>query len=136
MREASGLADLVIVSGGLGPTSDDITRPSVAELVGAPLEVDEVLLQRLRERFEACGYGELPALNVSQSEVPRGARILHNPRGTAPGLAMRFSNTWLVLLPGVPRELRAIFGGELGGLRGGQNHPPQTTQFCPAGGPG
>ena len=113
VREASGLADLVIVSGGLGPTSDDITRPSVAELVGAPLEVDEVLLQRLRERFEACGYGELPALNVSQAEVPRGARILQNPRGTAPGLAMRFSDTWLVLLPGVPRELRAIFGGEL-----------------------
>lgn len=114
--EASGIADLVLVSGGLGPTSDDITRQSVAELIGAPLEVDEVLLQSLRERFQARGYEELPAPNVSQAEVPRGARVLHNPRGTAPGLAMRFSGTWLILLPGVPRELRAIFEGDLSDL--------------------
>ena len=113
VREAAGIADLVLVSGGLGPTSDDITRQTVAELIGAPLEVDQVLLQSLRELFEARGYGELPAPNVSQAEVPRGARVLHNPRGTAPGLAIRVSETWVVLLPGVPRELRAIFRGEL-----------------------
>ena len=113
VREAADIADLVLVSGGLGPTSDDITRQTVAELIGAALEVDEALLQSLRERFEAGGYGELPAPNVSQAEVPKGARVLHNPRGTAPGLAMRFSQAWVVLLPGVPRELRAIFGGEL-----------------------
>ena len=114
VREAADIADLVLVSGGLGPTTDDITRQTVAELVGAPLEVDQALLQSLRERFEARGYGELPAPNISQAEVPRGARVLHNAMGTAPGLAMRLSETWLVLLPGVPRELRGIFGGELG----------------------
>ena len=113
VREAADIADLVLVSGGLGPTSDDVTRPTVAELIGAALEVDQALLQSLRERFEARGYGELPVPNVSQAEVPRGARVLLNPRGTAPGLAMRFSEAWVVLLPGVPRELRAIFGGEL-----------------------
>ncbi len=114
VREAADIADLVLVSGGLGPTADDITRQTVAELIGAPLEVDQALLQSLRERFEACGHGKLPAPNISQAEVPRGARVLQNAMGTAPGLAMRLSETWLVLLPGVPRELRGIFGGELG----------------------
>ena len=113
VREAADIADLVLVSGGLGPTSDDVTRPTVAELIGAALEVDQALLQSLRERFEARGYGELSVPNVSQAEVPRGARVLLNPCGTAPGLAMRFSEAWVVLLPGVPRELRAIFGREL-----------------------
>ena len=113
VREAASIADVVLVSGGLGPTSDDITRQTVADLVGAPLEVDQALLQGLRERFEARGYGELPATNICQAEVPRGARVLANPRGTAPGLAMRLAGTWIVLLPGVPRELRAIFSGEL-----------------------
>jgi len=113
VQEAADIADLVLVSGGLGPTSDDITRQTVAELIGAPLEVDQTLLDGLRKRFEARGYGELPAPNISQAEVPKGARVLANPLGTAPGLAMRLSGTWLVLLPGVPRELRGIFGGEL-----------------------
>jgi nicotinamide-nucleotide amidase len=112
--EAADIADLVLVSGGLGPTSDDITRQTVAELIGASLEIDRSLLERLRERFEARGYRELPAPNISQAEVPSGARVLHNPMGTAPGLAMRLAETWVVLLPGVPRELMGIFGGEFG----------------------
>ena len=114
VEEAADIADLVLVSGGLGPTTDDITRQTVAELIGAPLEIDRALLQSLREQFETRGYGELPAPNIGQAEVPRGARVLHNPMGTAPGLAMRLSEAWILLLPGVPRELRAIFGEELG----------------------
>lgn len=116
VREAVDAADLVLVSGGLGPTSDDITRPTVAGLFAAPIEIDDALLQALRDRFEARGYGVLPESNVSQAEVPRGARVLHNAHGTAPGLAMRWSDTWVVLLPGVPLELRGIFDGALSEL--------------------
>ena len=114
VAEAIAVADLVIVSGGLGPTEDDVTREVVAELLGAPLEVDEVLLGALRERFRARGYEQMPASNVSQAEVPRGAQVLANPHGTAPGLLMRGDSAVVVLLPGVPRELRGIFEGALG----------------------
>jgi nicotinamide-nucleotide amidase len=102
-------ADVVLVSGGLGPTPDDLTRDSVAALLGRPLHVDGTLLEALRARFRDRGHGELPATNVSQAMVPEGARTLPNSRGTAPGLAMEAEGSLIVLLPGVPRELRAIF---------------------------
>jgi nicotinamide-nucleotide amidase len=109
-------AELVVVTGGLGPTRDDRTRDAVAALFGMPLHVDPELLRALEARFQARGYERLPEANVTQAQVPEGARVLHNPQGTAPGLAIQREGRWVVLLPGVPREMRAILAGDLRAL--------------------
>jgi nicotinamide-nucleotide amidase len=113
VRAATAAADLVVVSGGLGPTSDDVTKEAVAELLGRELRLDRELVRALEERFRARGYATLPTPNVSQAEVPAGATVLRNPHGTAPGLVLEASGSLVVLLPGVPRELRGIFEGDL-----------------------
>ena len=100
----------------MGPTADDITREAVAALFDRELRRDDGLLESLRERFRRRGYGELPATNISQTEVPQGALVLDNPLGTAPGLAIENDSVWVVMLPGVPRELRGIFDGDLSAL--------------------
>lgn len=115
VEEACGTGDLVIVTGGLGPTEDDRTREAVATLFGRELKVDERLLRLLERRFEEAGFGELPPRNVSQAEVPRGAEALPNPHGTAPGLVLDEEGVTVALLPGVPREMRGIFRESLSG---------------------
>jgi nicotinamide-nucleotide amidase len=97
-------ADLVMITGGLGPTEDDITRDAVAQVVGVPMDPDEGILERLRERFAKRGY-TMTDNNRRQALVPRGARVLDNPNGSAPGLWMTHGRTDLVLLPGPPREM-------------------------------
>lgn len=109
VAEAMGEADLVLLSGGLGPTPDDLTRDSVADLLGRPLRVDSALLKAVEERFKRRGYEEVPTTNRSQAQVPEGAEVLENAHGTAPGLAMEGEGSLVVLLPGVPRELKSIF---------------------------
>lgn len=118
VSRALGEGDVVLVTGGLGPTSDDRTRDVVAELLDAPLELHEDLLDALRAYFLKRGYDALPERNVSQAMVPRGARVLPNDRGSAPGLALRGPGGagWVVLLPGVPREMRGIFTGSVAPL--------------------
>jgi nicotinamide-nucleotide amidase len=116
VRAALEVADLVVVSGGLGPTADDVTKQAVAHLFGRTLALDRALLARLEDLFRARGFREMPSLNVSQAEVPEGATILANPYGTAPGLALEVEGKLVVLLPGVPRELRGICEGELPAL--------------------
>jgi nicotinamide-nucleotide amidase len=106
----------VLISGGLGPTGDDITRNAVADLFERPLRSNERLLAKLRDRFHAHGYREFPETNLSQVEVPEGAIVLDNPNGTAPGLAFEEDSTLVVMLPGVPRELHGIFLGDLSTL--------------------
>ncbi len=113
LEGAMGVADLVLVSGGLGPTPDDLTKESVAAFLGRELQIDRALLAGLEERFRRSGLGELPAPNVSQAEVPVGAIVLENAHGTAPGLVLEADSTVIVLLPGVPHELRGIFDGDL-----------------------
>ena len=108
VRYASSLADVVIVTGGLGPTADDVTRDVVAELLGAPLVESPAIVEAIRVRFAARGL-EMPEINRRQAAVPRGAEILANPRGTAPGLWLAAGETRLALLPGPPRELRPMF---------------------------
>ncbi len=109
VSDALGQADVVVVTGGLGPTEDDRTREAVAGLLGRPLRTDEAYLHGLQERFRAAGLGELPATNRSQADVPEGATVLPNPHGTAPGLLMETDEGRLVaLLPGIPREMEAI----------------------------
>ena len=116
VRTATRSADLVLISGGLGPTGDDITRNAVADLFERPLQSNEKLLAKLRDRFHAYGYREFPETNLSQVEVPEGAIVLDNPNGTAPGLAFEEDSTLVVMLPGVPRELHGIFLGDLSTL--------------------
>src|SRR5262245_4198193 len=97
-------ADLVMITGGLGPTEDDITREAVARATGAPFEVDETIVEQLRERFAKRGL-KMTDNNRRQAMVPHGARVLQNPNGSAPGLWMTHGKVELVLLPGPPREM-------------------------------
>jgi nicotinamide-nucleotide amidase len=107
------VANLVVVTGGLGPTRDDLTRDSVADLYGRAVHEDPELLAALERRFTARGYDRMPEANRSQAGVPEGGWVLENRHGSAPGLAMEVEDTLVVLLPGVPRELRGIFEEEL-----------------------
>lgn len=110
LRKARSMADLVVFTGGLGPTRDDLTLSVVAERFGQALVEDPDLLAGLRERFVGRGYPELPPSNRAQALVPEGAVPLRNPLGTAPGILFDLEADGLVvLLPGVPREMKTIF---------------------------
>lgn len=98
---------LVFVTGGLGPTSDDVTREAVAKALGVPLEENAQVLAAIQARFEARGV-PMPEVNRRQALVPRGAEVLPNPRGTAPGLWIEHAGRLLVVLPGPPRELEPM----------------------------
>lgn len=117
VREALARADLIITTGGLGPTSDDITRDLIAQLLGKSLHEDPVVLAHIRHFFEGRRR-PMPARTSVQALVPDGALVLPNPHGTAPGLAIEVrpnpfraggAPAWLVMLPGPPRELRPMF---------------------------
>jgi competence/damage-inducible protein CinA-like protein len=100
-------ADAILITGGLGPTEDDITRDGVAAALGVPLDLDEAIVDRIRERFARRGM-TMPEINKRQAMVPRGATVLPNPNGTAPGLWIEHGRTALVLLPGPPREMKPM----------------------------
>ena len=108
LREALGWADVVVMTGGLGPTEDDITREAVARVLDAPLEEDPAILEGLRSRFAERGI-PMAAINRRQAMVPRGATILENDHGSAPGLWLEHGRCAVVLLPGPPREMRPMF---------------------------
>lgn len=111
------VADLVVVTGGLGPTPDDLTRDAVASLLGRELREEKAVLERIRTRFRDRGMEELPGPNRRVAQVPEGARVLENPHGTAPGLLLEAGEgRRLLLLPGPPRELRGIVEAALQGL--------------------
>jgi nicotinamide-nucleotide amidase len=100
-------ADLIVITGGLGPTEDDMTRDAVARVLGLALDVDESIVDRLRDRFARRGM-TMPEINRRQAMVPRGAAVLPNPNGTAPGLWIEKGSAALVLLPGPPREMKPM----------------------------
>jgi nicotinamide-nucleotide amidase len=135
VREALSRADLIVTTGGLGPTSDDLTRDLIAQLLGKKLRLDDAVLDHIKRRFAARNL-PMPKNNEVQALVPEGALVLANPNGTAPGLAMKVGSgvwglasgkpqtrerlspdpkrqtsaaKWLVMLPGPPRELRPMF---------------------------
>ncbi|HEX3644966.1 MAG TPA: competence/damage-inducible protein A [Vicinamibacterales bacterium] len=122
IESALGWADLVVITGGLGPTEDDITREAAARALGVPLDVDESIVDRLRERFARRGM-VMPEINRRQAMVPRGADVLPNGQGTAPGLWLENGSTAVVLLPGPPREMKpmldAVIAERLGPRSGG-----------------
>jgi nicotinamide-nucleotide amidase len=99
-----GAVDVIVCTGGLGPTEDDITREALTRVLQVPLEIDEGIVDRIRQRFERRGL-TMPAINRRQGMVPRGAIVLENPRGTAPGLWIERNGTSVALLPGPPREM-------------------------------
>ncbi|HYC49500.1 MAG TPA: competence/damage-inducible protein A [Gemmatimonadaceae bacterium] len=98
----------VITTGGLGPTSDDLTRDAIAELFGRELRVDDEHLEWMRRRWQARFGRDLPASNVRQAMLPVGATKLDNAHGSAPGILVEDDRGWVVSLPGVPRELRGM----------------------------
>ncbi len=135
VREALSRADFIITTGGLGPTSDDITRDRIAALLGRKLREDPAIVAHV-EGFFAQRNRPMPASTRVQAMVPDGALVLPNAHGTAPGLALRVSPnpfradgkpSWLVMLPGPPRELRPMFTDQVAPLL--KDKLPLETDF-------
>ena len=99
--------DLVILTGGLGPTEDDVTREVVAEHLRLPLSEDVTITDAIRRRFEQRGW-KMPEINRRQAMVPHGATVLPNPNGTAPGLWIEAGTKGVALFPGPPREMKPM----------------------------
>ena len=119
-RQALSRVDLLVLTGGLGPTDDDLTREAVADVVGLPLDEDPAIVDRIAQRFARRGM-RMPEINRRQARVLRGAMVLDNPNGTAPGQFLEHGTHVLVLLPGPPRELQPMLdalcdGGHLARL--------------------
>ena len=112
VAEALTRTGFVITTGGLGPTRDDMTKREVAALFGKPLRLDAAVLRSLEERFRRLGRA-MPAVNRTQAEVPDGAAVLPNPRGTAPGLWLEDRGRVVIMLPGVPSEMRGLLAEEV-----------------------
>jgi nicotinamide-nucleotide amidase len=108
LRAALQRSDMAILSGGLGPTEDDLTRPAVAMVLNRPASIDETVLEALRQKFIARGF-RMAKINEKQAEVIEGAEVLDNPLGTAPGMWIEEKGRYIVLLPGPPRELQRMF---------------------------
>ena len=108
IRTALARSDAVIVCGGLGPTQDDITRAAIAEVMNVPLERDPALVERIRGFFESRGRS-MPDNNRLQADVPRGATIIDQTRGTAPGLICPVGQKVVYAVPGVPYEMTDMF---------------------------
>jgi nicotinamide-nucleotide amidase len=101
--------DLLVLSGGLGPTDDDVTRETVADVLGRPLAEDPAITERIRARFIARGFRlPMPDINRRQAMVPAGARVVENANGSAPGLWIEHGERVVLLLPGPPGELRPM----------------------------
>ena len=109
LLEISVRADYCIVSGGLGPTADDLTAACAAQAAGVPLRTHEPWLEHLRQRWAKIRPNEtMPANNLRQAEVPASAEVLGNPDGSAPAFALRIDRCQFFFLPGVPREYHRI----------------------------
>ncbi|MFD2171265.1 competence/damage-inducible protein A [Tumebacillus lipolyticus] len=101
-------ANVVILTGGLGPTEDDLTREAVASFVGRSLRTSDEIVEYIRSFYTYRGL-EMPENNKQQAMVIEGAAVLHNPRGTAPGMYLEHDGLHLFLLPGPPTEMRPMY---------------------------
>src|SRR5207249_813459 len=101
------LADVVISTGGIGPTADDLTNETVARVLGVPLALDRDSADRIRQLFAALGR-DMPENNLKQALLPQDAVVVPNPMGTAPGYRIEARGRHLVVLPGVPREMKVM----------------------------
>lgn len=109
LEQALERADVVLTSGGIGPTEDDLTREAIADLLNRPLEFNQDAYDHIAELFRRFGR-PMPANNNKQAMAPRGAKLIHNPNGTAPGLIVEDDRGTIISMPGVPRELYAMLG--------------------------
>ncbi|HRJ42236.1 MAG: CinA family nicotinamide mononucleotide deamidase-related protein [Caldilineaceae bacterium] len=111
LEQSLGRSDLLLVTGGLGPTADDITRDAIANATGRPLVRDEAIVEKLRERFARWG-NTMTENNLRQAFIPEGATVIPNPVGTAPGfIAQDLRNgrgARVIAMPGVPREMKRM----------------------------
>ncbi len=108
LKELAARAALVVVTGGLGPTDDDLSREALADALGVELEEDGRALQHLLDLYQRRGR-PMPAMNRKQALRPKCAQCLDNPHGTAPGIAARLGGSEVFLLPGPPNEMRPMF---------------------------
>ncbi|HEX2914670.1 MAG TPA: competence/damage-inducible protein A [Chloroflexia bacterium] len=109
---AHGRADLVICTGGLGPTEDDLTREAISDLLNEPMEVQPELETTLREFFKGRGL-QMPERNVKQATLIRSAQALDNPVGTAPGWWVEHDSKIIVCMPGVPHEMKTMWANQV-----------------------
>jgi nicotinamide-nucleotide amidase len=123
VRRSLERVDLLVLTGGLGPTDDDLTREVVSGVLGRPLHEDPAIVASIAQRFERRGL-RMPEVNRRQAMVPEGAVVLANPNGSAPGLYLEEGAQVIVLLPGPPRELQPMFdalaAGRLGARAGAE----------------
>lgn len=108
VKTAAGRSDIILISGGLGPTQDDLTKETVAEAFGLPLTTDENTRSRIAQYFEKRGM-EITDNNWKQAQVPEGCLVLDNENGTAPGMIVKSGGHHVVLMPGPPGELCPMF---------------------------
>jgi nicotinamide-nucleotide amidase len=108
VSDALGRADLIVTTGGLGPTPDDLTRDGVARAIGVSCALRPELVEPLRERFRSFGYRDMPDTNLVQLTLPQGAEPIPNPIGTAPGFRLEHGGAVLFAVPGIPREMKAM----------------------------
>ncbi|OGU00465.1 MAG: hypothetical protein A2085_07085 [Gemmatimonadetes bacterium GWC2_71_10] len=114
VRAALDRSGTVILTGGLGPTKDDLTKHAVAEVFGRKLVRDQAIVDRLAAWYKQRGVAAMPPSNLVQADVPEGATVLPNPRGTAPGLWIEDDHgRRAILLPGVPKEMRGLMVDEV-----------------------
>ena len=114
VREALHRTGAVITTGGLGPTSDDLTKPSIAAIFGREMVLDEEHLEWMRERWRTRFNRPMPEANRQQAMLPAGARKLVNNHGSAPGIWLEDERgRWVAMLPGVPREMRGMLADTL-----------------------
>ena len=113
LERALSRADIVIACGGLGPTSDDLTKEVAAQVMQMPLWEDAHTRERITEYFRNSQWKEIPDNNWKQAQVPKGALVLDNQNGTAPGLVMEKEGKSMILLPGPPNEMIPLFTGQV-----------------------
>src|ERR1700722_7531086 len=111
-EESMQRVELVIASGGLGPTEDDRTREAVADLLGRKLSRDPAVMSKIEARFRQIGR-PMSEVTARQAMVPEGAQVLDNDRGTAPGLWLESNGRIVILLPGPPHELKAMYAKQV-----------------------
>ena len=112
ISKAVSRSDLVILTGGLGPTADDLTKEISCEVMGAELVLDEGILEEIRSFFRSKGI-VMPDSNAKQAYVPEGGTVFANRNGTAPGCAIEKDGKTVIMLPGPPRELKVMFEYEV-----------------------
>lgn len=115
LRQALGRSDLIIITGGLGPTTDDLTSKTVADVLELPLVLDRPSLDAMKHFFARLGL-TMPDSNEKQAYVPAGSVVLENPKGTAPGALIEKDGKTIVMLPGPPNELVAMYEAHLSKL--------------------